>query len=50
MQEGLANVCLITPNMTVCKAKIDVNIPRKRREFTGQHDKAMVRFFDQVAD
>lgn len=39
MQEGLANVCLITPSMTLVRAKIDITIPRKRKGFAQQHDK-----------
>lgn len=31
MQEGLANVCLIQSSMTTVKAKIEANIPRKRK-------------------
>uniref|UniRef100_A0A8W8KH66 eRF1 domain-containing protein n=1 Tax=Magallana gigas TaxID=29159 RepID=A0A8W8KH66_MAGGI len=32
MQEGLANVCLITSNMTIVRAKIETNIPAKEKE------------------
>lgn len=39
MQEGLAHVCLITPSMTLVRAKIDMTIPRKRKGFTQQHEK-----------
>ena len=39
MQEGLANVCLITPSMTLVRAKIETNIPRKRKGSCSQHDK-----------
>lgn len=39
MQEGLAHVCLVTSNMTLVRAKIDVNIPRKRKGMCAQHDK-----------
>ena len=39
MQEGLAHVCLITPSMTLIRAKIEVSIPRKRKNFTQQHEK-----------
>jgi protein pelota len=31
MQEGLANVCLILSSMTIVKAKVEMNIPRKRK-------------------
>ncbi|KAL1490746.1 hypothetical protein ABEB36_013393 [Hypothenemus hampei] len=48
MQEGLAHVCLITPSMTLVRAKIDVNIPRKRKGFSQQHEKGLVKFYEQV--
>lgn len=48
MQEGLAHVCLVTPSMTLTRAKIEVNIPRKRRGNCAQHDRALDRFYDQV--
>ena len=39
MQEGLAQICLITASMTLVRAKIDQNIPRKRKGFVKQHEK-----------
>ncbi|KAJ8971951.1 hypothetical protein NQ317_018295 [Molorchus minor] len=48
MQEGLANVCLITSSMTIVRAKIDVSIPRKRKGFVQQYEKGLTRFYDQV--
>lgn len=45
MQPGLANLCLITSHMTVPKAKIEVSIPKKRREVSG-YDRAIQRFFE----
>ena len=48
MQEGLANVCLVTSCMTIVRAKIDVAIPRKRRGSATQHEKALERFYDTV--
>ena len=48
MQEGLAHLCLVSSCMTLVRAKIDVQIPRKRRGQTSQHDKALVRFYDQI--
>lgn len=41
MQEGLAHVCLITSSMTLVRAKIDCNIPRKRKGFVQQHEKVL---------
>lgn len=48
MQEGLAFVCLLTTNMTVQKAKIEVNIPRKRKNFCSQHKKGLEEFYEQT--
>eukprot|EP00755_Sulcionema_specki_P011922 Sspe_Gene.8110::Locus_2763_Transcript_1_1_Confidence_1.000_Length_1398::g.8110::m.8110/K06965/PELO, DOM34, pelA; protein pelota len=50
MQEGLAHVCLVTPSMTILKQKIDMAIPRKRRAGATQHDKTLLRFYEQVLD
>lgn len=48
MQEGLAHLCLITPNMTLVRAKIETNIPRKRKGMCQQHDKGLTKFYDQI--
>ncbi|XP_029462626.1 protein pelota homolog [Rhinatrema bivittatum] len=48
MQEGLANICLVTPSMTLLRAKVETTIPRKRRGNCSQHDKALERFYEQV--
>lgn len=48
MQEGLAFVCLLTTNMTIQKAKIEVNIPRKRKNFCSQHEKGMLEFYERI--
>ncbi|XP_028670762.1 protein pelota homolog [Erpetoichthys calabaricus] len=48
MQEGLANIVLVTPAMTLLRAKVEVTIPRKRRGNCSQHDKALERFFEAV--
>lgn len=39
MQEGFAQICLITNNMTIVRMKIDMNIPRKRKGNVKQHEK-----------
>ncbi|KAA3671369.1 protein pelota, partial [Paragonimus westermani] len=49
MHEGLAYVCLVTSTTTIVRAKIETNIPRKRPGLpTSQHEKGMMRFFDQI--
>uniref|UniRef100_A0A2P2I0E1 Protein pelota homolog n=2 Tax=Hirondellea gigas TaxID=1518452 RepID=A0A2P2I0E1_9CRUS len=49
MQEGLAFVVLITSAMTVERAKIDVNIPKKGKADDTQRKKNMLKFFEQIA-
>ena len=49
MQEGIGHVCLITSNMTIVRAKIEVSVPHKRKGITNQRDKAVLRFFEQMA-
>ncbi|XP_015520431.1 protein pelota isoform X1 [Neodiprion lecontei] len=48
MQDGIAHVCLITSNMTLVRAKIDQNIPRKRKGNVSQHEKGLARFYESV--
>lgn len=45
MQEGLAFVCLITSAMTVDRAKIDVNIPKKGKADDTQRKKVSILLF-----
>uniref|UniRef100_A0A8R1U0K8 Protein pelota homolog n=1 Tax=Onchocerca volvulus TaxID=6282 RepID=A0A8R1U0K8_ONCVO len=49
MHEGLANLCLVTAAMTIVKAKIDMQIPRKKKGFSNQHDKGIQRFYEAIA-
>lgn len=48
MQEGLAFVCLITSAMTIDRAKIDINIPKKGKADDTQRKKNIIRFYDTV--
>jgi len=41
MQEGLANVCLITSHMTIVRERIHPAIPRKRRGDVSQYEKGI---------
>jgi hypothetical protein len=38
MQEGLANVCLMTAHMTVVRCKVEKTIPRKRPGYSGEEN------------
>ncbi|KAI8865580.1 hypothetical protein GQ42DRAFT_91468 [Ramicandelaber brevisporus] len=48
MDEGLANMCLITDYTTVLRQRIEVNIPKKRSGSTTEYDKGMGKFFEQA--
>jgi len=47
MSTGLAHVCLVTEYLTFTRAKIDVNIPKKRTG-SSNHSKAVTRFYEAV--
>ncbi|KAI5860490.1 hypothetical protein GGS23DRAFT_599308 [Durotheca rogersii] len=47
MQEGLANICLITEYRTVLKQRVESTIPKKRSASSDQ-DSGMRRFFDKT--
>lgn len=42
MQDGLAQICLITSSMTLVRSKIEVSIPRKRKGNVTQHEKVIL--------
>uniref|UniRef100_A0AAR2J093 Protein pelota homolog n=1 Tax=Pygocentrus nattereri TaxID=42514 RepID=A0AAR2J093_PYGNA len=48
MQEGLANLVLVTPAMTLLRAKVEVTIPRKRKGSCAQHEKVKLTSFIMV--
>jgi len=48
MQEGIAHVCLLTGEMTLVRAKIDVAIPRKRKGLSAQHDKVLYTLLNLI--
>lgn len=50
MQEGIANICLITEFQTVLKQRVEVSIPRKRAGRAGDHDKGLSRFYAVVLE
>eukprot|EP01132_Coremiostelium_polycephalum_P008328 gene8328-10229_t len=48
MNEGLANLCLITSSMTVIKSRIEVSVPRKGRASSENHQKGLENFFNLI--
>ncbi|KUJ22979.1 uncharacterized protein LY89DRAFT_574047 [Mollisia scopiformis] len=50
MQEGIANICLITEHQTVLKQRVETGIPKKRSGRSADHDKGMVRFYETLLD
>lgn len=48
MEEGLAHLCLLSNVLTTVKARVEMQIPRKRKGASG-HDKSLEKFFDRVA-
>ena len=48
MQTGLAHVCLVTGALTVTKARIETNIPKKRSGYTNHHTKAINKFYEAL--
>ncbi|PHH61611.1 hypothetical protein CDD81_8126 [Ophiocordyceps australis] len=47
MNEGLANICLITRFRTVLKTRVESVVPKKR-DTTAEQDAGMRRFFDKT--
>lgn len=51
MQEGLANIAVLTGQRTVHRQKIEMNVPKKRgMGKQSDHDKGMERFFQTTLD
>lgn len=49
MQEGLANICLITEHQTILRQRIEVSLPKKRAG-SSDHDKSLQRFYQTTFD
>ncbi|KAK3725866.1 Translation factor pelota [Vermiconidia calcicola] len=49
MQEGLANICLITEHQTILRQKVEVSLPKKRAG-SSDHDKALQKFYQTTFD
>ncbi|KAF2840896.1 hypothetical protein M501DRAFT_1014890 [Patellaria atrata CBS 101060] len=45
MQEGLANIVLVTVHQTILRQRVEVPIPRKRRGGIADHEKALNKFY-----
>lgn len=51
MQEGLANICLITTHQTILRQRIEISLPKKRAgKPASDHDKALARFYTTILD
>lgn len=48
MAGGLAHVCLVTGSVTVTKARIEVNIPKKRTG-SSAHGKSITKFYGECS-
>jgi len=48
MNEGIANICLVTESMTLLRQKVEQAIPRKRKAAAFGHEKAMKSFFENT--
>ena len=48
-QEGLANVCLVGRAVTLVRARVEANLPRKRGAAAAGYDKAISRFYEKVS-
>lgn len=47
-QPGFGHLCLITPSLTLVRAKVVVPIPRKGRRDPGAQDRALGKFYDHL--
>lgn len=50
MQEGMANICLITEHQTVLKQRVETGIPKKRSGRSADHDKGLVKFYEVLLE
>jgi len=47
MHQGLAHVCLVTGALTITKARLEVNIPKKRTG-SDKNSKSILKFFETI--
>ncbi|KAK9762972.1 Translation factor pelota [Basidiobolus ranarum] len=50
LQEGLANICLLTQHMTIVRQRIETPVPRKRKGSTTNYEKGLQKFYQQVME
>ncbi|KAL8797041.1 MAG: hypothetical protein Q9195_000812 [Heterodermia aff. obscurata] len=51
MEEGMANLCVLTGSRTVLRQRVEGRVPRKRGGMTqGDHDKGLGKFYETVLD
>ncbi|KAL8646186.1 MAG: hypothetical protein Q9210_006279 [Variospora velana] len=50
MQEGLANLAVLTGARTVLRQRVELSIPRKRGGRASDHDKGLEKFFQTTLD
>ncbi|KAH6713768.1 eRF1 domain 1-domain-containing protein [Leptodontidium sp. 2 PMI_412] len=50
MQEGMANICLITEHQTILKQRVEIVIPKKRSGRAGDHDKGLMKFYETTLE
>ena len=50
LQEGLANVCLISGSMTTVIAKVENSVPKKKRGSSEAHDGGILKFYNSVGE
>lgn len=48
MQEGLANILMVSRSLTLTRARIETSVPRKGKNALYNRDKAMNKFFGEV--
>ena len=50
MQEGMANICLITEHQTILKQRVEVSVPKKRAGKASEHDKGLSKFYQTTLE
>ncbi|KAF7862003.1 hypothetical protein EAF04_007883 [Stromatinia cepivora] len=50
MQEGMANICLITEHQTILKQRVETGIPKKRNGMAGDHENGIQRFYQTTLE